>query len=138
MTAREYLEQYKRAYYRAERLQKKLDELRDNYDSVPGGISLSSYSSDISKPTERKVERVQRAFDRWAAAQLDAVEIRQQIFDTISGIDDSKTADLLWYRYLGLFTWEDVCETVGYSWNWVHRKHAEGLRAVDQLINNEN
>ena len=135
MNAREFLDQYRTAYNKAAMLKEKLDQLKEEYTSVGGGIVPVKNGSGISKPTERKVERVQKAFDKWASAQLDAVEIRQEIFDVINKLDDSKLADVMWYRYLGLLTWEDVCDAVGYSWNSVHKMHRKGLELIDQLIN---
>jgi len=135
MTAREFLDQYRVAYSKAARLEAKLDQLKEDYGSVQGGIVYASGKSGISKPTEQKVERVQAAFDKWANAQLDAVEIRQEIFEVINSIDDCKTADVLWYRYLGLLTWEEVCDAVGLSWYTVHKMHRKGLELIEQLIN---
>lgn len=135
MSAREFLDQYRNAYSEAARLKEKLDQLIEDYSSAQSGIVYTSGKSGVSKPTERKVERVQAAFDKWADAQLNAVEIRQNIFDVISSIDDCHIADVLWYRYLGLLTWEEVCDAVGYSWNSVHKMHREGLELVDQAIN---
>ena len=134
MNAREFLDQYRTAYNKAARLKEKLNQLKEEYTSVGGGIILAKNGSNINKPTERKVERVQKAFDKWAAAQLDAVEIRQNIFDVINGIEDCKIADVMWFRYLGLLTWEEVCDAVGYSWCQVHKMHRKGLELIDQLI----
>ena len=135
MTAREFLDQYRTAYEKADRLKNRLDELREASERVGGSVILAKYENRISKPTERKAERVQEAFERWAAAQLDSVEIRQKIFEAISSLDDCKVADVLWYRYLGLFTWEEVCDAVGLSWCSVHKRHREGLELIEKLIN---
>ena len=134
MNAREFLDQYRTAYNKAARLKEKLEQLKEEYTSVGGGIIPVKNGSGINKPTERKVERVQKAFDKWASAQLDAVEIRQNIFDVINGIEDCKIADVMWFRYLGLLTWEEVCDAVGYSWCQVHKMHRQGHELLDQLI----
>ena len=135
MTAREFLEQYRTAYNKATRLKDKLDQLREEYDSVGGSVILARNGSDISKPTERKAERVQETLDKWANAQLDAVAVRQEIFDVISSLDDCKLSDIMWYRYLGLLTWKEVCDAVGLSWCSVHKMHKQGVELVDQAIN---
>ena len=135
MTAGEFLDQYRTAYFKAARLKEKLDQLKEGYDSTQGGIVFTSRKSGINNPTERKAERVQTALDKWANAQLDSVEIRQKITDVIFGIEDNNIVDTLWYRYLGLLTWEEVCDAVGYSWPQVRKFHKEGLEVIDRAIN---
>lgn len=135
MTAREFLDQYRIAYNRADRLKEKLDVIRSDYDAVHGGIVFVPCGSEISKPTERKIEKLQKTFDKWAAAQLHSVEIRQEIFEVISSLDDCKMSDILWFRYLGLLTWDEVCDAVGLSWCTVHRLHKQAVELIDQLIN---
>ena len=84
MTAKEYLKQYEYA-------QKKADRYREEYEAellkVDAVRSLSDndgmpHGSGISKPTEDKAIRLADKALRWKQAELDAIEIRQEVFDT--------------------------------------------------------
>ena len=89
MTANEYLRQYEYAarrvacyqeeYNRESLLIDAVRSLSDN-DGMPHG-------SGISKPTEVKAVRLADKKLRLIDAQLEAIRLRQEIFDTVMGLD---------------------------------------------------
>ena len=136
MTAKEYLKQYEYA-------QKKADRLREEYETelmkVDAVRSLSDndgmpHGSNISKPTEDKAIRLADKALRWKQAELDAIEIRQEVFDTIWDIPDVE-GDVLYERYIHLRKWEEICVLLHYSWKGIHLVHRRALSIVDRLIN---
>ena len=141
MTAKEYLKQYEWAVKRAQRYEEEyqneallidaVKSLSDN-DGMPHG-------SGISKPTEEKAIRLADKKLRLIEAKLEAIRIRQEIFDTVMGLDGLE-ADVLVERYLNLDesghlqTWEAVCDRVHYSWPTVRTAWHRGLNMVDEIL----
>ena len=141
MTAKEYLKQYEYAARRVARYQEEYNResllidavrsLSDN-DGMPHG-------SGISKPTEVKAVRLADKKLRLIDAQLEAIRLRQEIFDTVMGLDGLE-ADVLVERYLNLDesghlqTWEVVCDRVHYSWPTVRSAWHRGLNMVDEIL----
>ena len=135
MTAKEYLKQYEYAHKKAERFREeyeaellKVDAVRslsDN-DGMPHG-------SGISKPTEDKAIRLADKALKWKQAELDAIEIRQEVFETICDIPDIE-GDVLYERYIHLRKWEEICVRLNYSWKGIHLVHRRALSIVEGLI----
>lgn len=134
MTAKEYLKQYEWAVKRVRRCEEEylnesllIDAVRslsDN-DGMPHG-------SGISKPTEDKAVRLSDKRQRLIDAKLDAIRVRQEIFDLINRIDDVE-GDVLYERYIKLHKWEEICVSLNYSWYGVHNAHRRALKIVDEM-----
>lgn len=136
MTAKEYLKQYEYA-------QKRADRFREEYEAellkVDAVRSLSDndgmpHGSNISKPTEDKAIRLADKALKWKSAELEAIEIRNEVFETICGITDVE-GDVLYQRYVKLRKWEEICVLLHYSWKGIHLVHRRALSIVDRLIN---
>lgn len=135
MTARRYLEQYKRAVQRIRRYEEEYEResllidavrsLSDN-DGMPHGVN-------ISKPTENKAVRLADKTQRIIDAKLEAIRIRQEVFDTIMELDDLE-CDVLLQRYVYLKKWEDVCLTVNYTWPTVRTAWHRGEDLIQDII----
>lgn len=135
MKAKEYLKQYEYAIKRIARLEAEFEEETAMIDAVR---SLSDndgmpHGSNISKPTEEKAIRLADKRARLIKARLDAVEIRQDIYDTIEQIGGDE-ADVLYQRYILLKTWANVCESVFYSWYKVNCLHRSALEKVENML----
>ena len=133
MTAREYLERYRLAQNKADILLEKLEEARAGYDTVGGAAFTDHRHIGINKPTERKVEKVQAAADAWRRAQLDALEIRQNVFALIMALPCHES-DVLIERYINLNTWERTEAAIGYSHCAAHKLHRRALQHTQELI----
>ena len=135
MTAKEYLRQYEYAVKRIKRLEEEYSKEQLLIDAVR---SLSDndgmpHGSGISKPTENKAVRLADKSLRLIQAKLDAIAIRQEIFDTIDSIDGTE-GDVLYEKYINLKTWEQVCVDINYSWMQTHRYHRRALDIVQKII----
>ena len=73
-------------------------------------------------------------FRRWKQAELDAIEIRQEVFETICDIPDIE-GDVLYERYIHLRKWEEICVRLSYSWKGIHLVHRRALNIVEGIIN---
>ena len=136
MTAKEFLKQYEYAQRRA-------DIFREEYEAeilkVDAVRSLSDndgmpHGSGISKPTEERAIRLADKAKKWRDAELDALEVRQMVFDTICIVPDIE-GKVLYERYIHLRKWEEICYRLNYSWKGIHLVHRRALNIVDSIIN---
>lgn len=112
--------------YKLEMLQ--IDAIRSSSDNdgMPHGTG-------ISNPTAAKAEKLSNKAMRLVDAKLKAIEVRQEVFDTIMEVGGFE-ADVLIERYVNLQKWEDVCLAVNYSWPMVRMAWHRGLDMVEELI----
>lgn len=142
MTAKEYLRQYERAERKARLYREeyenetlKIDAIRSlsNNDGMPHG-------SNISRPTEEKALRLVDKRLRLIDAEVEAMRIRQEIFDVVMSIGGLES-DVLYQRYINLDTdgrvqtWERVCEAVLYTWPTVRAAWHRGLDMIEDILN---
>ena len=136
MTAKEYLRQYEKAEHRARRYREEyenesllIDAIRSlsNNDGMPHG-------SGISRPTEDKALRLVDKRLRLIDAEVEAMRVRQELFDFIDRIDGVE-GDVLFERYINLRKWEEVCVVMNYSWNGIHKVHRRALAIVEAELN---
>lgn len=135
MTAKEYLRQYERAVRRAQRYR---DEYERESFLIDAVRSLSDndgmpHGSGISKPTESKAVRLADKKLRLIQAELDAIAVRQELFDFIDSIEGIE-GEVLYQRYIRLLKWEEICLIVNYSWPNTMRIHRRALDIVQGLI----
>ena len=135
MTAKEYLKQYERAVRRAQRYR---DEYQKESDLIDAVRSLSDndgmpHGSNISKPTEDKAVRLADRRLRLIEAELEAIRIKQEVFDFIDSIEGIE-GDVLLLRYVDLLTWEEICYKIHYSWRQTHRIHHRALSIVSEML----
>ena len=136
MTPKEYLRQYEDAERRIRRLeaeynkeQELIDAVRStaNYDELPKTKSNKRAAEDkILRLADKSLELIQ--------AKLDAVEIRQQVFDTINKVDGPE-GEVLYHRWIMLRKWEEICVIMGYSWRGIHSLHNRSLAEIDKILN---
>lgn len=138
MTAKEYLKQYERAVRRAQRYREEYENETRLIDAVR---SLSDndgmpHGSGISKPTENKAIRLADKRLRLIEAEMEAIRVKQNLFDFIDGIEGIE-GDILYHRYIRLLKWEEICLIVHYSWPNTMRIHRRALGIVQNLLDNE-
>ncbi len=133
MTAKEYLKRYEYANLRAMRYEEEyklehelIGSISINYDGMPHGNS-------ISRKTENDALRLADKAERYIEAKLDAIRIRQEVFDLICDIDDVE-GEILYQRYVKLLKWECVCIAVNLSWYAVHDHHKKALAIVQKRL----
>lgn len=136
MTAKEYLQQYKEMTKVIDRVRAEYEEEMEQIDSIRsalGGDGLPR-SGEVSKKVETDAIRLAEKAEELVQAEVLALEIRQNIVQTINKVPGS-LADILRERYINLQLWEDVADSVGYSMRRTFELHREGLDAVDRIIN---
>lgn len=145
MTVRDYLEQYKKADRRAKRYRKEFEKEMIMIDSIssPLGTDGMPHGSGISKSTELRALRLADKRLKYIEAELDALEIRQQIFDTVMKLDGIE-GDVLIEYYINYFdeqkqksrTWEDVAELVHVDTRTVYRIKLRAFKKLSLYVSN--
>ena len=135
MTAKEFLGQYRRAERIADRLRAEYEKELIQIDAVKSVSDIDGmpHGNGINKTTEDKAIRLADKAMAWRVAELDAIAIRQQVFDLIWDIPDIE-GDILYERYIELRKWADVCEKLSRSWPSVRSHHIKALDIVDAKI----
>ena len=129
MTAKEYLQQYDNAVRIARLLKREYEkelDLIDNVRSALGGDGQPR-SGSVSKPVEETAIRLADKALAWKQAELDAIRIRQEVFDVIREVPGEK-GDVLYERYINLKSWSEVARSVGFSKSRTHDLHNEALK----------
>lgn len=135
MTAKEFLKQYEYADKKARRLQAEYErelELIDSVRSTLGGDGMP-HGSGVSRVTEDKALRLAEKHETWIQARLDAIEVRQKVFDLIYDIDGVE-GDVLIGKYINLQTWEQIAEELNYSVRGIQYAHGRALLIVRDKI----
>lgn len=135
MTAKEYLRQYEEACRKARRLENEYNaelDLVDNVRSTLGGDGMP-HGNGISRKVEDQAIRLADKALAWKQAQLEAIRIRQEIFDLVNSIEGIE-GEILTERYVNLHKWEEVCVLVHLSWMQTHRRHAKALEKIEAVL----
>lgn len=135
MTAIRFLEQYREAVRRIKQIERELEEERIQIDTIRSSSDNDGmpHGTNISRPTEEKAIRLADKQERLVDARLEAIRIRQEVFDVVMAIDGLES-DVLLARYIYLQKWEDVCITVSYTWPTVRAAWRRGLDMVQTII----
>ncbi len=131
MTAKEYLQQYQNAARIAQRLKTEYEEELERIDTIRsalGGDGLPR-SRGVSKTVENRAIRLADKALRWKEAELDAIIIRQEIFDVIRSVP-GEAGDVLFMRYVQLKSWDEISASIGYTKRQTHNLERKGLSQI--------
>jgi len=78
--------------------------------------------------------RLQQALDR----EIDEV-VRQELaaMAQIDALADPRQREVLCYRYLNGWKWKEIARRMGYSPDWVKHMHADAIKAIEMLKDDE-
>ena len=134
MTAKQFLKQYEEANNKAIQHRREYEKQLELIGSVSMKMDGMPHGSGISKPTEEDALKLADKALRWKEAELEAIRIRQTVYEVIAGIPD-KEGQVLYERYIVLHKWEEICILLHYSWNGVHHVHRRALEKVEMVLN---
>lgn len=108
MSAKEYLERYKVALQR----QKQYEERVEMVTTFLKGIDMDGqpHGTNIGKPTEEIAINLALLKEQLTYAKAEAEMIRQEIASQIDQMEDVKSKELLYCRYVLLLPWSRVCK----------------------------
>ena len=137
MTAKEYLNQYHDALFEIETLTEEVQRLRSLAEKI-----TVAFDSDGGAPGTRRtdkleecVEKIMESEEKIQARADELARIRQEVYDTIIKVHDSKLRTLLLMRYIGNSTFETIAYTMNYSYKHItHNLHPEALEEIEKLL----
>ena len=118
MTAKEYLGQVRQLERRIWALldrQSKYHELgawRARYQGAVGPVAMLALERELDGRITEYAERV------------------REIERVIDAVEDGQYRDLLKYRYLNGWSWQQISERMSFSQDWLWHLHARALQAV--------
>lgn len=133
MTAKEFLRQYEEADRKARQHKAEYDKELELIGSISVKMDGMPRGSNISKPTEEAALKLADKALTWKMAELDAIRIRQMVYDMIHDIQGIE-GQVLYERYINLHKWEEICVLVHYSWQGVHKVHKRALAIVESRL----
>lgn len=136
MNAITFLEQYEYADRRVKRLEREYEEQRIMIDAIRSTSDNDGmpHGTNTGKPTEDKAIKLSDKLSELTDARLDAIQIRQQVFDfvdTIPGVE----GDALHRRYVLLQRWETIAEELHYSRRGIFDVRTRALRMAEEELN---
>ncbi len=137
MAAKQYLQQIYRCN---ELIQENLAEI-ENLRAMSTSIASPDLTKERVSNTHsheapfvnavNKLVDLEKATDNKMSELLD---LRMEIRETISLVDDAKQILILRYRYIDFMKWEDIAEKMDYSLKSVYRIHTSALNAVADIL----
>lgn len=135
MTAKEYLRQYKEAAHRADILREEYKAELLQIDAIrsPMDTDGSPRGGGVGKVVEVKAIRLAEKALEYKRAEVEALEVKQEVFDLVKEIP-GEYGRVLYHRYILLEPWHVVADAVGYSERQVHNLHRAALAMVAEKI----
>ena len=137
MAAKQYLQQIYRCN---ELIQENLIEIENLHV-----ISNSIASPDLTKEKVSNTRNPEAPFVNTITKLVDLeketdvkiselLDLRMEIREAISLIEDAKRILVLRYRYIDFMKWEDIAEKMDYSLKSIHRIHLAALDDVAEIL----
>ena len=136
MNAKEFLKQYEEADKRVRRLNEEYEKEMELIDTVRSTADYDTQpkSRSLRKTVEDKAIRLADKARARTDARLDAIRIRQEVFDVIDKVKGDE-GEVLYERYIKLRKWEEICVAMNYSWAGIHKLHRRALEKIDYILN---
>lgn len=93
----------------------KLDDAkkRGDFDLGCKSVQISEKLIVLEREIEQEIDQL--------------IYMRNRIEDAINQMKNNRYKLLLFYRYMDSMTWEKIAEKMDYSYQWVHKIHAQAL-----------
>ena len=140
MTAKTYLEQHRKLTAKTHRIQEAIEEARAAAEYP--GINLSGMPHNPShrNSQEDKLIRLATLEEKLLQVILEDQETIYDIEETINKIENDKAAEVLHLRYIKCMPFEahyneeTISTAIHYSIPHVYELHREGLKEVQQIL----
>lgn len=139
MTAKEYLSQAYRLNMKVDSLLEELSELKELSRSIQSPGFELGYNPN--RPTDAAFEKtVMKIVDMENSIneEIDRlIDIKSNIREVINQVSDEDQQMILRKRYIHFMSWDDISKGMGFSVRWTHTLHDRALRAVEEILKNE-
>lgn len=135
MTTKQYLSQ---AFYLDKQIESKLQQMDSlNALATKATMTLSDMPKNPNKPLSRMEDTVVKIVDLQEEISKDMeklVDIKEDIVNTIKGINEKEIQTLLEKRYLCFEDWEQIAVDLKYNIRHVYRIHSKGLKKIHEIL----
>lgn len=127
MKAKEYLMQYRQSMERTAEIEQHLAELKAE------AIRLKDHEWQSVKLDDATAKYVD-ACDEMSAELTRLHDLREEIKRTIEAVPDARLRNLLRWRYISGYTWEQVSVQMNYTYRRSIQLHGAALQAVSRTL----
>lgn len=135
MKVEEYLEQYRVLELAIENRKNEIAKLRERAvsSSVPQGGGHSTSPSDKVGTIAAIITDEIRELEEDV---LEFMSLRKKINGIIDSVEDKLDREMLWMKYIGGNTYEEIAEKIGYSVRQTGRRIRNTLEKLDKMYSN--
>ena len=132
MTAKEYLSQGYRLEQRIRLVREELVNLQELAGSVssPGFEEHYNATRNTEAPFIRTIYKIMELEDKQNSLLNQLLEFKQEMCDVIDSVDDLNERMVLYYRYIGNESWQDIGKRLFVDERTVRRWHNKALSHV--------
>lgn len=132
MTAKEYLSQGYRLEQRIRLVREEIDNLQELAGSVssPGFEEHYNATRNTEAPFIRTIYKIMELEDRQNSLLNQLLEFKQEMCEVIGSVDDLNERMVLYYRYIGNESWQDIGKRLFVDERTVRRWHNKALSHV--------
>ena len=131
MTVKQWLWRYSNADHRIDSLLQQRQEVYDRLTKITAALDSESVSSTKDPHKFDELADLD-VFIRQRVSQ--SMSIRLEITTAIEELEDWRHRDILTYRYINGYTWEQVADIIHMSVRHVTRLHGDALAAIKLII----
>ena len=131
MTVKQWLWRYSNADHRIDSLLQQRQEVYDRLTKITAALDSESVSSTKDPHKFDELADLD-VFIRQRVSQ--SMSIRLEITEAIEELEDWRHRDILTYRYINGYTWEQVADIIHMSVRHVTRLHGDALAAIKPII----
>lgn len=95
--------------------------------------SLDLISRQMTRQMKDKLTNIEKKIRIYEEELVKVSEERQKIHDLITEIPGLE-GEVLTRRYVNGEIWEDICESMFYSWSYIHKLHKRALQMVQDRL----
>lgn len=118
-----YLQQYKNLKKQCQRLEEEWRYLQREEEEFCSSMVWIG-EEEAFRQWKKQMEDLKQEIIR---QRYERIHIYEEIRKQIEGLKDETEREVLTYRYLCGFTWEEIAERMHYTFQHVHRIHREAL-----------
>ena len=138
MDAKELLSHYHTYKHRAEMFKEEYEEEIELIDSIRSSANIDGLPRQkfINRDTESRAIRLTEKLERMQNAIIEAVEVRQRVFEIVSEIPDVYGI-VLSKRYIQEKQWCDIAEEMNFSEEYLRGSlHKKALKMMQDALDN--
>ncbi len=132
MTAKEYLSQGYRLEQRIRLVREEIDNLQELAGSVssPGFEEHYNATRNTEAPFIRTIYKIMELEDKQNSLLNQLLAFKQEMCEVIDSVDDLNERMVLYYRYIGNESWQDIGKRLFVDERTVRRWHNKALSHV--------